>query len=46
MVIANTVGPQAYHAPEWDQYTEEIGDKEHSLGADFEVILDIPEPKG
>lgn len=45
VVISNTSCPQPQHAPEWDEDTEEIGDQEHGLCLEFEVPLNVPEPK-
>lgn len=46
VVVSDPSSPQPQHAPEWDEYTEEIGDQEHTLRLEFEVLLDVPKPKG
>lgn len=44
-MVPNPFCPQPYHAPEWNEYREEVGDQEHGLGLDLEVPLKVPEPK-
>lgn len=46
MVISDFIGPQAEHTIKWDEDTEGIGDNEHVLGLNPEILLDIPKTEG
>lgn len=45
MMVSNAIRPQSKHAPEGDEHSEEIGEQEHALRLELEVLLDIPESK-
>lgn len=45
VMVANFGSPQPQHAPEWNEDAEKVGEKEHGLGFELEVSLDVPEPQ-
>lgn len=45
VMISYLVGPQTQHTIEGDEDGKEIGNHEHGLGPDVEVLLHVPEAK-
>jgi hypothetical protein len=43
MMISNPICPQSQYPVKWNEYREEIGDHEHGLGSDVEILLYVPE---
>jgi hypothetical protein len=46
MMIPDSIRPKSKHTPKGDEDSKEIGEQEHVLRLELEVLLDIPETKG